>query len=418
MRISIILTALLVAASFHVSAQQTGVKPSVLNPATLQQPAATIFACPMHPHIQQHEAGTCPICGMNLVEKAIANNLSHSNSASSDPSVNVSGQMQQALGIRTEPATKRTLWRFIETFGQVQYAEDAIHHSHIRAEGWIEQLYVRSLGQRVKAGDKLFSYYAPDLLVAQDDFLQALSVIERGNSSGTSLLQRAETRLRLLGLTEQQITELKQTRKSLYQITVYAHQDGVVTKLNVRDGMFINPSDTLMEITNIQQVWLVADVAESQQNWLRLGMAAEFDIPSQQRSGIETSVAFIYPEINAISRTSQVRLPIDNKQLQLQPNMVLPVRLYGGALRDVLTVPKQAVMLSATGSRVIVQSEQQFSIRPVEVGHSAQQFVEIRSGLAAGETVVTSGQFLLDAEASLSQLPVSTPATTEQHQHD
>src|SRR5690606_23852316 len=119
-----------------------------------------------HPHIQQHAAGTCPICGMALVQKAIAN----SNDTSSGPSVNVSGQMQQALGIRSEPATQRTLWRFIETFGQVQYAEDAIHHSHIRAEGWIEQLYVRSLGQRVKAGDKLFSYYAPDLLVAQDDY--------------------------------------------------------------------------------------------------------------------------------------------------------------------------------------------------------------------------------------------------------
>lgn len=414
MRFSTLILALLVACSFVVSASQTNVNHPALNPATLQQTTA-VFACPMHPHIQQDHAGTCPICGMNLVEKI---------NTSATATVTVSGAMQQALGIRTVSAEKNTLWRYIETFGRVHYAEDAIHHSHIRAEGWIEHLYVRSLGQRVKAGDKLFSYYAPDLLVAQDDYLQALSVIDKNNRSGSSLLQRAETRLRLLGLTDQQITQLKQTKKSLYYITVYAHQDGVVTQLNVRDGMFIKPSDTLIEITNLHQVWLVADVAESQQNWLRLGMPAEVDIPALQRSGIETSVAFIYPEVDAISRTSQVRLPLENQQLQLQPNMVLPVRLYGGALRDVLTVPQQAVMLSPSGSRVIVQSaEQQFSVRQVETGFSAQQQIEIRSGLHAGETVVVSGQFLLDAEASLSQLPVSSssPAVTEPHgahQHD
>ncbi|WNO60375.1 efflux RND transporter periplasmic adaptor subunit [Rheinheimera sp. MMS21-TC3] len=403
---SLIFTFLLIC-SFFVSANQASISSNLLNPVTLQQ-AAPIFACPMHPHIQQDHAGTCPICGMALVEKK-------PNSAANSASVTVSGDMQQALGIRTATATKRKLWRFIETFGQVQYAEDAIHHSHIRAEGWIEHLYVRSLGQKVQAGDKLFSYYAPDLLVAQDDYLQALSVIERDSNTGSSLLQRAETRLRLLGLTDQQIASLKQSKKSLYLITVYAQQDGVVTQLNIRDGMFIKPSDTLIEITNGQHLWVIADVPESQQTWLRLGMAAEVDVPALQRKGIETSVAFIYPAVDGISRTSQARLPIENKQLQLQPNMVLPVRLYGGALPNVLTVPQQAVMLSPTASRVIVQSGQEFSVREVETGHTAQQFVEIRSGLHEGETVVISGQFLLDAEASLSQLPSST--ATDAHQH-
>ncbi|MGI5308397.1 efflux RND transporter periplasmic adaptor subunit [Rheinheimera sp. WS51] len=412
MRIYSLLFTFLVANSFSVLANQASAPSNVLNPVTLQQATQPIFACPMHPHIQQDHAGTCPICGMSLVEKQPSN-------LNNNASVTVSGQMQQALGIRTEPAQKRTLWRFIETFGQVQYDEDAIHHSHIRAEGWIEDLYVRSPGQRVKAGDKLFSYYAPDLLVAQDDYLQALSVIENNRSNGKSLLERAETRLRLLGLTDKHISQLKQTKQSLYRITVYAHQDGVVTKLNIRDGMFIKPSDTLIEITNLQQVWLVADVPESQHSWLRLGMPAEVDIPALKQQGIETSVAFIYPEVDPISRTSQVRLPIANKQLQLQPNMVLPVRLYGGALPNVLTVPKQAVMLSATGSRVIVQSEQEFSVREVETGNSAYNWVEILSGLHEGETVVTSGQFLLDAEASLSQLPSSTssPAPSQQHDH-
>ena len=363
-----------------------------------------IYACPMHPHIQQHEPGSCPICGMTLVSRAVP----------LQPAVEVSPQMQQSLAIRTAETERKTLWRFIETFGQVQYSEDAIHHSHIRAEGWVEQLFVRSLGQRVKAGDKLFSYYAPDLLVAQDDYLQALSVSKLNGERSTSLLQRAETRLRLLGLTDSDIKQLQQTKQSQYQITVYAHQDGVVTMLNIRDGMYIRPGDTLMEITQLDRVWLIADVPEAQLSWLRTGMDAELDIPGHHISGIETSVDFIYPALDNQSRSSKARMTVDNAGHKLQPNMLLPVRLYGGALRDVLAVPREAVMLSGKGARVVVQDGTAFSVRQITTGSTAQGFVEVLSGLHEGEKVVVSGQFLLDAEASLSQLPVSSNTA---HQH-
>ena len=328
--------------------------------------------------------------------------------------VSVNGAMQQALAIRTEAAAPRTLWRFIETFAQVQYPEDAIHHSHIRAEGWIEQLYVRSLGQRVKAGEKLFSYYAPDLLVAQDDYLQALSVSMQNGQRSSSLLQRAETRLRLLGLTDNDINQLKKSRQSQYQITVYAHQDGVITMLNVRDGMYISPGDTLMEITSLNRVWLLADVPEAQQSWLFDGMSAEVDIPSRQISAIETVVDYIYPALDAQSRSSKVRLSLDNSQQLLKPNMLLPVRLYGGPLRDVLAVPRDAVMLTGNSSRVVVQDGDNFTVRQITTGSSAQGYVQVLSGLHEGEQVVVSGQFLLDAEASLSQLP---QGTADSHQH-
>ncbi|HEX5794074.1 MAG TPA: efflux RND transporter periplasmic adaptor subunit, partial [Rheinheimera sp.] len=363
-----------------------------------------LYVCPMHPHIQQHEPGNCPICGMTLVAK----------NPPQQSAVTVNGAMQQALAIRTATAEPRTLWRYIESFAQVQYPEDAIHHSHIRAEGWIEQLYVRSLGQRVKAGEKLFSYYAPDLLVAQDDYLQALSVSQQNGQRSTSLLQRAETRLRLLGLTNKDIQQLQQSRQSQYQITVYAHQDGVITMLNVRDGMYISPGDTLMEITRLDRVWLIADVPEAQQSWLKQGMAAEIDIPAHHVTGIEASVDFIYPALDAQSRSSKVRMTLDNPQQLLQPNMLLPVRLYGGALTEVLAIPRAAVMLSGSASRVIVKNGDSFSVRHITTGSSAQGYVQVLAGLQQGEQVVVSGQFLLDAEASLTQLPVSHASA---HQH-
>ncbi len=365
-------------------------------------PAQSSYVCPMHPHIVQDTPGTCPICGMDLVAQKQQRSTT----------VEVNGAMQQALAIRTEAAAPRTLWRFIQTYAQVQYPEDAIHHSHIRAEGWIEQLHVRTLGQRVKAGDKLFSYYAPDLLVAQDDYLQALSVSKQNGERSTSLLKRAETRLRLLGLTDNDIKNLQQSRQSQYQITVYAHQDGVVTMLNVRDGMYINPGDTLIEITSLDRVWLLADVPEAQQSWLFNGMSAEVDIPSQQLKGLETSVDYIYPALDALSRSSKVRLTLDNRQQLLKPNMLLPVRLYGGPLRDVLAIPRDAVLLSGNDSRVVIKDGDSFSVRQISTGSSAQGYVQVLSGLHEGEQVVVSGQFLLDAEASLSQLPVSSS-----HQH-
>ncbi|MCS4306037.1 Cu(I)/Ag(I) efflux system membrane fusion protein [Rheinheimera pacifica] len=408
MRTFYVITLLLLQPAFALLAQDHSHPPhQTASPAAEQSvlPQTTpLYVCPMHPHIQKGESGNCPICGMDLVLQR----------QQTTAAVEVNGAMQQALAIRTEAAVPRTLWRFIETFAQVQYPEDAIHHSHIRAEGWIEQLYVRSLGQRVKAGEKLFSYYAPDLLVAQDDYLQALSVSKQNGERSSSLLKRAETRLRLLGLTDNDIRQLQQSRQSQYQITVYAHQDGVVTMLNVRDGMYISPGDTLMEITSLAKVWLLADVPQAQQSWLREGMSAEVDIPQHQVTGIETRVDFIYPALDAQSRSSKVRMTVDNTQQLLQPNMLLPVRLYGGPLRDVLAVPRDAVLLSGNGSRVIVKDGDNFSVRHITTGSTAQGYVQILTGLHQGEQVVVSGQFLLDAQASLSQLPQSTAGS---HQH-
>ncbi|QBL08551.1 efflux RND transporter periplasmic adaptor subunit [Rheinheimera sp. D18] len=366
--------------------------------------AKTIFACPMHPQIQQDKPGSCPICGMHLVEKQ----------RQSEPSVNVSGAIQQALAIRVATVKTRTLERIIDSFAQVQYPEDAIYHSHIRAEGWIEQLYVRTLGQQVKAGDKLFSYYAPDLLVAQDDYLQALSVSAQNGERSASLVKRAQTRLRLLGLAEKDIQQLQQTKQSQYHITAYAQQDGVITMLNVRDGMFIRPSDTLMEITQLDRVWLVADVPEAQQRMLATGMAAEVDIPAQHQNAIKTKVDFIYPALDVQSRSSKVRMSANNRAKLFQPNMLLPVRLYGTPLTDVLTVPREAVLLSDKASRVIIKHDDNFSVRTITTGYHAQDYVEVLSGLMPDEQIVVSGQFLLDAEASLSQLPVSSASA---HQH-
>ncbi|MDX3773237.1 efflux RND transporter periplasmic adaptor subunit [Chromatiaceae bacterium AAb-1] len=383
-------------------------EPGVIS--SLTSPDSTpVYVCPMHPQIKQHQPGSCPICGMDLVlQKPAAASYNSTNH-----SVTVSGNMQQALGIRTATVSHRTLQTNIDTLAQVQYPEDAIHHSHIRAQGWIEQLYVRTSGAQVKAGDKLFSYYAPELVVAQDDYLQAWSI--RHSPNGKNLLQRSETRLRLLGLTTADISYLQQHQQSQHRITAYAQHSGIVTALNVRDGMYIQPGDTLLEITNLSKVWLIAEVTEAQKDQVYKGMKAQVTLAPSQQS-ISTAVDYLYPELDKQSRTLKARLLLDNPQQALHPNSLVPVQLLMAPKPHALAIPRDAVLLSHKGSRVIVRHDEHFSVRQIETGIQADGYTEVLSGLDAGEEVVISGQFLLDAEASLSQLPASS-AAAQQHQH-
>jgi len=380
---------------------------SVIQQLTGQQQAT--YVCPMHPQIRQGEPGSCPICGMDLVlQKPAATDANHAAHA-----ITVNGNMQQALGIRTATATHRTLQPVIETLAQVQYPEDAIHHSHIRAQGWIEQLYVRTTGQQVKAGDKLFTYYAPELVVAQDDYLQAWQI--RHQANGKNLLQRSETRLRLLGLTDSDISYLQQHQQSQHRITTYAKHSGIVTALNIRDGMYIQPGDTLLELTNLDNVWLLADITESQRALIKPGMQAHVTVQPSQPP-LATTVDYIYPELDKQSRSLKARLLLKNPQRNLHPNSLLPVSLLAAPANHALAIPRDAVLLSHKGSRVIVRHDDHFSVRQITTGIQADGYTQVLSGLEQGEEVVVSGQFLLDAEASLSQLPTSQ-MTEHQHQH-
>lgn len=378
---------------------------SVIQQLSGQQQAT--YVCPMHPQIRQGEPGSCPICGMVLVQqKTAATSGDHT-----AQTISVNGNMQQALGIRTATATHRTLQPVIETLAQVQYPEDAIHHSHVRAQGWIEQLYVRTTGQQVKAGDKLFTYYAPELVVAQDDYLQAWQIRQQAN--GKNLLQRAETRLRLLGLTDNDISYLQQHQQSQHRITTYARHSGIVTALNIRDGMYIQPGDTLLELTNLDKVWLLADITESQRALIKQGMQAQVTVQSSQ-APVTTTVDYIYPELDKQSRSLKARLLLNNPQRNLHPNSLLPVTLLAAPATHTLAIPRDAVLLSHKGSRVIVRHDDYFSVRQITTGIQADGYTQVLSGLEHGEEVVVSGQFLLDAEASLSQLPASQMT---EHQH-
>ena len=370
-------------------------KPELVPAAKNADDGGVKYVCPMHPHVVSDVPGSCPICGMDL-EKVIVGG------AAEEVVVGVSGGMQQALGMRSEQVNKGTLWKLVKTIGTVEYNENNIGHNHTRVNGWIETLMVHNVGQRVKKGQLLYELYSPELINAQDDYMQAMDYLSQDKGRGKDLLRKARLRLELLGVDSATIKQLERTGKTIYRVPFYAEQDGFVSKLTVRHGMYVQPGDTLFEIVDLTSVWIIADVFENEQSWLEVGRPVEVTSAAQGLFDLESNIDYIYPELDPVTRAMRVRIKLDNPGKVLKPGTLVDVKLFGGPKRDVLSVPTEALILTGRENRVVVQRDNnQFASVPVKVGMIAQGKAEIIEGLNEGDKVIVSGQFLLDSEASI-----------------
>ncbi|MCL1068953.1 efflux RND transporter periplasmic adaptor subunit [Shewanella olleyana] len=371
-------------------------KPALLTATQANDEGNIKYVCPMHPHVISDEAGTCPICGMDL-EK-----VSMGAGAGEEIVVGVSGGMQQALGMRSEQVTEGTLWKLVRTIGTVEYNENRIGHAHTRVDGWLETLMVHNVGQKVKKGQLLYELYSPELITAQDDYMQAVDYLKQDKNRGASLLRKARMRLELLGVSNSTIKQLERTGETIYRVPYYADQDGFVSKLSVRHGMFVEPGTTLFEIVDLKSVWVIADVFENEQSWLELGRPVEVSSAAQGIFDLESTIDYIYPELDPVSKAMRVRIKLDNPGKLLKPGTLVDVKLFGGPKRGVLSIPTEALIQTGRENRVVVQRyDNSFTSVAVKVGMIAQGKAEIIDGLAEGEKVIVSGQFLLDSEASI-----------------
>lgn len=370
-------------------------KPTLMPAAQSNDDGNVKYVCPMHPHVVSDVPGTCPICGMNLEKVSIGG-------AGEEVVVGVSGGMQQALGMRSEQVTKGTLWKLVKTIGTVEYNENAIGHAHTRVNGWLETLMVHTVGQRVKKGQLLYELYSPELVNAQDDYMQAIDYLKQDKNRGAGLLRKARLRLELLGVSASTINQLERTGETIYRVPYYADQDGFVSQLSVRHGMYVQPGDTLFEIVDLSSVWVIADVFENEQSWLEQGRPVEITSAAQGLFDLESTIDYIYPELDPVSRAMRVRVKLDNPGKLLKPGTLVDVKLFGGPQRDVLSIPTEALILTGRENRVVVQrADNKFASVAVKVGMIAQGKAEITEGLKAGDKVIVSGQFLLDSEASI-----------------
>ena len=316
--------------------------------------------------------------------------------AVSGSEVLISPAVVNNMGVRTAKAEIKALSQRIETVAYVDYNGSNVGHVHLRTDGWIEQLVVRSEGERVKRGDRLFNVYSPLLVNAMEEYLQA------GRSDNQRLLAASKERLLALGIAEKQITQLDKNQKVPRSVPIYAPQNGVVAVLNVREGMYVNPDMEVMRLADLSSVWLLADVFEHQAAWVKLGQKAEVTLSFLPGKTWQGQVEYVYPSLDAKTRTLKVRLRFDNKGESLKPNMFANVVIFGGEKQNLLVIPREALIRTGQIDRVIVNlGEGRFAPRDVVAGIESGDWVAIEQGLESGESVVVSGQFLIDSEASL-----------------
>ena len=358
-----------------------------MNVADKKEKKILYWVAPMDATYRRDEAGKSPM-GMDLVPVY--------DEGGDENTVKISAAVENNMGVRTAIVKRDKLWRRIDTVGYVDFDENKISHLHLRTKGWIEKLYVKSEGERVKKGQLLFEVYAPELVNAQEEYLQAL----RSNNRG--LTSASRERLIALGISASQIKTLNKIRRVGQYVKVYAKQDGIIAKLSIREGMFVTPQKLVMSLADLSSVWLLAEVFETQVDWVRVGQSAEVTLsylPGREWQGV---VEYIYPSLDPKTRTLKVRLRFENEDESLKPNMFAKVAIYGGAKREVLTIPREALIRTGNDQRVILSiGKGRFQAREVTAGIESGEFIEIVKGIKEGDRVVTSGQFLIDSEASL-----------------
>ncbi|GKT11500.1 MAG: membrane fusion protein, copper/silver efflux system [Thiomicrorhabdus sp.] len=358
------------------------------------------YVCPMHSQIIRDHEGTCPICGMELVKQAIQQSMG-------SPTISVGGGdgakgLKQGLAIRTIAVQRNTIWKYIPTFGKVVADETKVIHLHPRASGWISHLTVRSVGDAVKKGQLLYRFYSPEIVSAQQDLILALQSRKRLGQSGTSLVDSAKVRLQLLGISDRVIKRVVRQKKAINEVPIYASQSGVVSLFAVQDGMYIEPKIRLMSISDLSSVWVEAEVLPLQQSWVQTGLTANLTSQAFPGERWESQIEYLYPLTDARTQALKVRLPVENPQLALKPNMFMDIEIYGGAKRNVLAIPLEAVIDDGVTQRVVRQLEGgQFEVVEVAMGIESQGVVEILSGLKEGQRIVLSGQFLIDSESQI-----------------
>jgi Cu(I)/Ag(I) efflux system membrane fusion protein len=346
------------------------------------------WVAPMDPNFKSDKPGKSPM-GMDLVPV-------YEDSTAQGDAVRISAAVENNLGVRTEKAKVRPLWRRIEATGYVGFDETRISHINTRVQGWIVSLKVNAEGERVSKGDLLFELYSPELVNAQKEYLQAL------NRGVTRLLSGAGEKLRALGMIPSEVKALAQRGTASENIKIIAPQDGVVASLSVREGMFIQPNTTIMSLADLSSVWMQAEVFESQANWVAVGQAAEARLDYLPGSVFSGQVDYVYPVLDPVTRNLRVRLRFDNPNERLKPNMYAKVSVYGRLKPYALSVPREALIQAPGRDRVVVAlGDGQFHVHEVMTGMESGEFVEILAGISDGDEIVTSAQFLIDSEASI-----------------
>jgi Cu(I)/Ag(I) efflux system membrane fusion protein len=363
-----------------------------------------VWVCPMHPEIMQDHPGTCPICGMDLVESK-----SHT---AHDHSIRIDSATIQKLGVRLVRAQRSVVASEVHTYGNVTADERTLYNIHSFFEGVIRKSYIHSVGQKVRKGQVIYEIYSPELVMQQKDYLKYVS---RRNQilqtiAGDSLIHENEyvmdlleelSRERIKFLYEdigiETVQQIEDHKRVIEVVPILAAESGVVTQINARDGDNVTPAATLFALTDVNRVWVTATLYPDQAEQVSNG--DEVTIISPDNQSIKSRLGFVNPV--ADNNKVSARMEIDNSQLHLRPGSFVDVTIHTRP-HVALVVPSSAVLRTGEGNVVMLhRGEGHFLPVFVDTGIEKNDLIEITDGLQPGAEVAVNGQFLLDSAASM-----------------
>lgn len=393
--------------------------------------APELWTCSMHPQIKLPKPGKCPICYMDLIP------LETGGGEELGPrQLRLSATAKELARIQTTPAVLAIAEAEVRMVGSITYDETTVAYITAWVPGRLDRLYADYTGFKVNKGDRLVSIYSPDLLAAQEELIQAKKAVSSlGRARSEVLLSTAKAtlgavrdKLRLFGLTAEQINEIENSLKTSDHLTIYAPIGGVVVHKNALEGMYVQTGSQIYTIANLSKLWVMFEAYESDLPWLRDAQTVEFTSPSFPGERFQAAINFIDPIVDPKKRTIRVRAVVDNDDGRLKPDMfvhgVLKSRIDIGG-KTPLLIPASAPLL--TGKRAVVYVEipndegPLFEGREVELGPRAGDYYVVKSGVEEGELVVSNGAFKIDSELQIqakpSMMSPSGGAPAPGHQH-
>jgi Cu(I)/Ag(I) efflux system membrane fusion protein len=332
----------------------------------------------------------------------------YADEASDGPAVKISANRLQTLGVRTETAASRTMSRTLRAVGTVAASERGLYAVNPKFEGWITRLFVNTTGATVRRGQPLFAVYSPELVAAQEEYRIAVDALQQmgdatpeARAGAHALVDGGLQRLRNWGIADEDLATLRAGGGASQSLPLRSQSDGVVIEMMARAGMRFMPGETLFQIADLSSVWIVAGVFEQDLGFVRPGQAVAVKLAAYPGRTWAGRVGFVYPTVDPATRTARVRIELPNEDGSLKPDLFGTVEIATGDTVAAVAVPESAVLDSGTRQVVLIErGGGAFEPREVELGSRGDGYVEVTSGLAAGERVVVNGNFLIDAESN------------------
>ena len=391
-----------------------------------------LWTCGMHPWVVQDHPGTCPICHMRLTPMRNGGGGGHNHGG--PPSVVIDAAVIQNMGVRTAEVTQGPMVMSVRTVGTLDAPEPGLHDVSLKVGGWIEKLYANQEGQHVHAGDPLFDLYSPDLIADGGELVGAVRAARAleptadasVRRSAEELVTSAQRKLALLDVPDAQIRAIAESLVIPTTITFRSPSGGAVVDKAVVEGSSVQAGQRLMRIEDHSHLWLDMAVYEDRMALVTVGQAVDATVEGLPGRTFRGTVTFVHPHVDPMTRTVMARGTLENPDGSLRPGMYVSAAIRTRPAESAVQVPREAVIDTGTRQVAFVAlAGGHFEPRDVRMGLTGDDGrVQVLAGLSPGETVVTSGQFLLDVESRTTEaidelragngteMLVSAPATT------